>query len=683
MADELNKAVEAAEETPKRTRRTRTKKAEAAISDTTPTEETPKPKRGRKKAVGAPEPNTDQVDVASPMPYPNTTPEGPASNVPEGETTPPKKPTRRRSKKAPLPPSEASADNKALGEVPNDERDQGLKVESKTAPKTSAHPKVESSKTPEPSESPKMEPKAAPESSESPKKDEPLSAQVTPNPTSPSAESAKVATPPIEVDVASPMPFPVPVPKPAIPEAASNRPVPPRTQESGEGRPRDNRRPDHRDRGPANPNRRDIPRQREPQLTMAQLDGMTLLELYKLARQLNIDNFRQYKKGELIWEILRARTHKDGFVFVQGLLDVVGDYGFLRPTDFQRSREDVYVSASQIRRFDLRSGDQVSGQARPPKDGERYFALLRVEAVNGLSPEKSAERPDFDGLTPIFPNSRFHLETSRDDLACRVVDIVAPIGRGQRGLIVAPPKAGKTVLLKKLANAIAQNSPETRLMVLLIDERPEEVTDMERSVRGEVASSTFDEPPEDHIRVAEMVLERSKRLVEMGLDVVILLDSITRLARAYNLTIPASGRTLSGGMDPAALHKPKRFFGAARKVENGGSLTILATALVDTGSRMDDVIYEEFKGTGNMELHLDRKLAERRTFPALDIKRSGTRREDLLMTPEELDVVWQVRKAIHNLGNQEATELLLQNLKRTRSNAEFFKLFMASQGGQG
>jgi transcription termination factor Rho len=449
------------------------------------------------------------------------------------------------------------------------------------------------------------------------------------------------------------------------------------------GRPRENRKPDGTARSVSSPGRRDLPKQREAPLTMAQLDAMTLLDLYKLARQLNIDNFRQYKKGELIWEILRARTHKDGFVFVQGLLDIVGDYGFLRPTDFQRSREDVYVSASQIRRFDLRAGDQVSGQARPPKDGERYFALLRVEAVNAMSPEKSAERPDFDGLTPIFPDSRFRLETSREDLACRLVDIIAPIGRGQRGLVVAPPKAGKTVLLKKLANAISQNSPETHLMVLLIDERPEEVTDMERSVKGEVASSTFDEPPEDHIRVAEMVLERAKRLVEMGRDVVILLDSITRLARAYNLTVPASGRTLSGGMDPAALHKPKRFFGAARKVEHGGSLTILATALVDTGSRMDDVIYEEFKGTGNMELHLDRKLAERRTFPAVDIKRSGTRREDLLMTPEELDIIWQVRKAIHNLGNQEATELLLQNLKRTRSNAEFFKLFMASQGSQG
>jgi transcription termination factor Rho len=510
--------------------------------------------------------------------------------------------------------------------------------------------------------------------------------------------AATATTSPPEVDVASPMPYPVKSEgKPASPTVpariSDTRPIAlpnprERTHQRPNGAPRRpvtgtgaNRNPKPNGAAPAN-NRRDLPaRSREPQLTMAQLDAMTLLDLYKLARSLNIDDFRSYRKGELIWEILRARTHQDGFIFAQGLLDIVGDYGFLRPTDFQRSREDVYVSASQIRRFDLRSGDQVSGQARPPKEGERYFALLRVEAVNGISPEKSAERPDFDGLTPIFPNSRFHLETTREELATRLVDIIAPIGRGQRGLVVAPPKAGKTVLLKKLANAIAQNDPEAHLMVLLIDERPEEVTDMQRSVKGEVASSTFDEPPEDHIRVAEMVLERAKRLVEMGKDVVILLDSITRLARAYNLTLPASGRTLSGGMDPAALHKPKRFFGAARKVEEGGSLTILATALIDTGSRMDDVIYEEFKGTGNMELHLDRKLSERRTFPAVDIKRSGTRREDLLMSAEELEVVWLVRKAVHNLNTPEATELLLHNLKRTRSNTEFFKLFLASQGG--
>ncbi len=651
MADDLKESASAA---PKRPRRPRSAKASvAAPTETTAPEETsestaaakrprrprsastdtqPAKSRGRQKAQAETAPPI-HVDVASPMPYADAAPANVASHVTEGETLPspkrPRKPSanRRRSKEP---------DNKetAVAETPE-----------------SRQPAVETTQP-------------AAEAATSP--------VVVDTTTSPiKAEEALVPAPPRLA----------PAPRVAESEAAGNLAASNPTAQPN--RPRDNRRPDMNHRGNNSAGRRDIPKQRENSFTMAQLDAMTLLDLYKLARQFNIENFRQYKKGELIWEILRARTHKDGFVFVQGLLDIVGDYGFLRPTDFQRSREDVYVSASQIRRFDLRAGDQVSGQARPPKDGERYFALLRVEAVNGLSPEKSAERPDFDGLTPIFPDSRFRLETTREDLACRLVDIVAPIGRGQRGLIVAPPKAGKTVLLKKLANAIAQNSPETHLMVLLIDERPEEVTDMERSVRGEVASSTFDEPPEDHIRVAEMVLERAKRWVEMGRDVVILLDSITRLARAYNLTIPASGRTLSGGMDPAALHKPKRFFGAARKVEHGGSLTILATALVDTGSRMDDVIYEEFKGTGNMELHLDRKLAERRTFPAVDIKRSGTRREDLLMTSEELDIIWQVRKAIHNLGNQEATELLLQNLKRTRSNAEFFKLFVASQGGQG
>jgi transcription termination factor Rho len=411
------------------------------------------------------------------------------------------------------------------------------------------------------------------------------------------------------------------------------------------------------------------------------MEQMSLLDLYKLARSLDVENYRALKKSELIWEIMKVRTQRDGLLFSQGLLDIVGDFGFLRPADFSRTRDDVYVSGSQIRRFDLRAGDFISGQARPPKEGERYFALLRVEAVNGMPADKSADRPDFDALTPIFPNRRFRLETTRDELSTRLVDVIAPIGRGQRALLVAPPKAGKTVLLKKVANAIAVNHPDAHLMILLVDERPEEVTDMERSVvSAEVVASTFDEPPEDHIRVAEMVLERAKRLVELGRDVVVLLDSITRLARAYNLTIPPSGRTLSGGLDPAALHKPKRFFGAARNIEEGGSLTIIATALVDMGSRMDDVIYEEFKGTGNMELHLDRKLAERRTFPAVDIKRSGTRREDLLLTPEELDVIWAVRKAIHNLGNQEATELLLQNLKRTRANAEFFKMFVASQG---
>lgn len=442
-------------------------------------------------------------------------------------------------------------------------------------------------------------------------------------------------------------------------------------------------RPDHRGgpradgRGAARRDDYRTPPVREPQLNLTQLEQMTLLDLYKLAKSLDIQNYRTLKKSELIWEVLRARTHRDGLIFAQGLLDIVGEFGFLRPSDFARSREDVYVSGSQIRRFDLRPGDLVSGQARPPREGERYFALLRVEAVNSLPPEKASERIDFDALTPIFPNQRFRLEVGRDELATRLVDIVAPIGMGQRGLLVAPPKAGKTILLKKLANAIATNHPDAHLIILLIDERPEEVTDMERSVRGEVASSTFDEPPEDHIRVAEMVMERAKRLVESGRDVVIMLDSITRLARAYNLTIPPSGRTLSGGMDPAALHKPKRFFGAARNIEQGGSLTILATALVETGSRMDDLIYEEFKGTGNMELHLDRRLAERRLFPAIDIKRSGTRKEELLLSADELESMWAIRKAVHKLDTQEATELLMNNLKRSRSNADFFRAFAA------
>ena len=454
-------------------------------------------------------------------------------------------------------------------------------------------------------------------------------------------------------------------------------PAPAPAPSSGNAAYSDERRPPVEDRRPA------PPPSKEPQLTLKELEAMTLMDLHTLAKSFELENYRALNKPELIWEILRARTKRDGLIFAQGLLDVVGEFGFLRPSDFARSREDVYVSGSQIRRFDLRPGDLVSGQARPPKEGERYFALLRVEAVNGQLPEKASERVDFDALTPIFPNRRFRLETGRDELATRLVDVVAPIGMGQRGLLVSPPKAGKTVLLKKLANAIVANHPDVHLIVLLVDERPEEVTDMQRSVRGEVASSTFDETPEDHIRVAEMVLERAKRLVETGTDVVIMLDSITRLARAYNLTIPPSGRTLSGGMDPAALHKPKRFFGAARNIEGGGSLTILATALIETGSRMDDLIYEEFKGTGNMELHLDRKLAERRLFPAIDIKRSGTRKEELLLSPEELESMWVIRKAVHKLETNEATELLMKNLKKTRSNADFFRGFaaMVENGG--
>ncbi len=409
-------------------------------------------------------------------------------------------------------------------------------------------------------------------------------------------------------------------------------------------------------------------------MTIGELEQMTLSELYKLARELNISGYSSLRKKELIFEIIKARTEKDGLMFAQGLLDIMDEgYGFLRPVHYTPSREDIYVSPSQIRRFDLRTGDVISGQVRHPKDNERYFALLRVEAVNGQNPETAKERLHFDGLTPIFPNRRLKLEAARGDVACRLIDLIAPVGCGQRGLIVAPPKAGKTVLLKQIANAISHNYPDVHIMVLLVDERPEEVTDMQRSVKGDVIASTFDEVPENHVKVAEMVLERAKRLVEHKMDVVILLDSITRLARAYNLVVPPSGRTLSGGMDPTAFHKPKRFFGAARNIEEGGSLTILATALIDTGSRMDDVIYEEFKGTGNMELHLDRKLAERRVFPAIDVKRSGTRKEELLLSPEEIESIWAFRKVTNNMGNTEVAELLIERLKKTKSNKEFLQ----------
>lgn len=405
---------------------------------------------------------------------------------------------------------------------------------------------------------------------------------------------------------------------------------------------------------------------------IGELEQMTLVELYKMARELEIPGYSAMRKKELIFEIMKAQTEKDGLLFAQGLLETMPEgYGFLRPTQYLPSKEDIYVSPSQIRRFDLRTGDVISGQVRPPKDNERYYALLRVEAVNGENPETAKERVHFEGLTPIFPTRRLVLETTRDEIPARLIDLVAPIGCGQRGLIVAPPKAGKTTLLKKIANAVATNYPDVYIIVLLVDERPEEVTDMQRSVKGEVVASTFDEVPENHIKVAELVLERAKRLVEHKKDVLILLDSLTRFARAYNLVVPPSGRTLSGGIDPTALHKPKRFFGAARNVEEGGSLTIIATALVETGSRMDDVIYEEFKGTGNMEIHLDRKLFERRVFPAIDVKRSGTRKEELLLSPQELESIWAFRKVTANMGSAELTELLVDRLRKTRSNKEF------------
>lgn len=406
------------------------------------------------------------------------------------------------------------------------------------------------------------------------------------------------------------------------------------------------------------------------EMHLAELENMKLTELYALAKKYQIPYYGQMKKKELIFAILRAQAEESGLMFMQGVLEVLPEgYGFLRPINYLPSPEDIYISASQIRKFDLRTGDLVSGKCRAPKENERYFGLLHVEAVNGEKPESAAERLHFPALTPLYPQKKLVLETDPEQLSTRIIDLLAPVGLGQRGLIVAPPKAGKTLLLQQIANSISQNYPEIELFVLLIDERPEEVTDMQRSVKGEVVASTFDELPENHIKVAELVLERALRLVEHKKDVVILLDSITRLARAYNLTIPPSGRTLSGGIDPAAFHRPKRFFGSARNVEEGGSLTILATTLVDTGSRMDDVIYEEFKGTGNMELHLDRKLAERRIFPAIDIRRSGTRREELLLSKDELEKIWALRKTMTD--SPEFLESFLKRLRETKSNAEF------------
>ncbi len=402
---------------------------------------------------------------------------------------------------------------------------------------------------------------------------------------------------------------------------------------------------------------------------MVDLEAKTLAELQKIAKEFGIENYTKYRKREIIYELLKVLATKEGRIFSQGILEILPEgYGFLRVENYVLGPEDIYVSASQIRRFQLQTGDLVAGQVRPPKETERYFSLLKIQAVNGLDPDSFQQRTIFEELTPIYPQERLHLETNPKELAMRLVDVIAPIGKGQRGMIVAPPKAGKTTLLKKIANSLSENHPDIHLIVLLIDERPEEVTDMERSVKGDVVSSTFDQPAENHVHVAELVLERAKRLVELKQDVVILLDSITRLARAYNLVEPSSGRTLSGGVDPGALHKPKRFFGAARKIEEGGSLTIMATALVDTGSRMDEVIYEEFKGTGNMELHLDRRLADRRIFPAIDIVRSGTRKEELLFDTKELETAWVLRKVLSSMGPAETMELILDRLSNTKKN---------------
>jgi len=401
---------------------------------------------------------------------------------------------------------------------------------------------------------------------------------------------------------------------------------------------------------------------------------MSVGELTKVAKGLDMPGATGMRKQELIFEILKARAEKSGLIFSEGVLEVLPDgFGFLRAPDYNYlpGPDDIYVSPSQIRKFDLHTGDTVSGQIRPPKDGERYFALIKVEAVNFEPPERAREKVFFENLTPLYPQQKISLETNAENLSARVLDMMVPIGKGQRGLIVAPPRTGKTMLLQNIANSITTNHPEVYLIVLLIDERPEEVTDMQRSVRGEVISSTFDEPAQRHVQVAEMVIEKAKRLVEHKKDVVILLDSITRLARAYNTIVPPSGKVLSGGVDSNALQRPKRFFGAARNIEEGGSLTIMATALVDTGSRMDEVIFEEFKGTGNLEIHLDRKLTDRRVFPSIDIQKSGTRKEELLIPKEELSRVWVLRKVLTPLSPVEAMELLLSRMAKTKTNHDF------------
>jgi len=409
-------------------------------------------------------------------------------------------------------------------------------------------------------------------------------------------------------------------------------------------------------------------------MTIAELKEKNITELTKIARTLDLPGASGMRKQDLIFKILQAQSEKEGHIFAEGVLEILPDgYGFLRSPDYNYlpGPDDIYVSPSQIRKFDLKTGDTISGQVRPPHEGEKYFALVKIEAVNFESPDEARNKILFDNLTPLYPQERIKLETTRENSSARVMDLLTPLGKGQRGLIVSPPRAGKTMLLQNVANSITANHPEVVLMVLLIDERPEEVTDMQRSVKGEVISSTFDEPAARHVQVAEMVIEKAKRLVEHKLDVVILLDSITRLARAYNTIVPPSGKVLSGGVDSNALQRPKRFFGSARNIEEGGSLTIIATALIDTGSRMDDVIFEEFKGTGNSEIILERKLVDKRVFPAIDIQRSGTRKEELLIPKEDLQRIWVLRKVLNPLSPVEAMELLIDKLSKTKGNSEF------------
>jgi len=420
----------------------------------------------------------------------------------------------------------------------------------------------------------------------------------------------------------------------------------------------------------------DIPALHKGRLNIVELKEMTIADLADVAKQLHVGGASGLRKQELIFKILEAQTEKNGLIFGEGVLEILPDgFGFLRAPSYNYlpGPDDIYVSPSQIRRFDLHTGDTISGQVRPPKESERYFALLKVEAINFENPELAKDKILFDNLTPLYPDARIHLETEPTDTSTRIMDLLTPIGKGQRGLIVAPPRTGKTMLLQSIAHSVTRNHPEIVLIVLLIDERPEEVTDMQRSVKGEVVSSTFDEPATRHVQVAEMVIEKAKRLVEHKRDVVILLDSITRLARAYNTIVPPSGKVLSGGVDSNALQKPKRFFGAARNIEEGGSMTVIATALVDTGSRMDEVIFEEFKGTGNMEIHLDRRLVDKRVFPAIDVNRSGTRKEELLLEDYELNRVWVLRKVLNPLNTVDSMELLIDKIKQSQTNSDFLR----------
>ena len=484
----------------------------------------------------------------------------------------------------------------------------------------------------------------------------PASGEATAAPMGDSAATAKPAPPAAaEPDApATAKPTPAATAKPA--PTATAKPAPPATAKSAPA-------------ASAKPAKRAA-----SGLNIGELKDMSIAKLTQVAKDLSVDGATGMRKQDLIFQILKAQTEQSGFIFSEGVLEVLPDgFGFLRAPDYNYlpGPDDIYVSPSQIRKFDLQTGDTVSGQIRPPKEGERYFALIKVEAVNFESPEQARDKVFFENLTPLYPQEAVTLETDASNLSARVMDLMTPIGKGQRGLIVAAPRTGKTMLLQSIAKSIATNHSEVYLIVLLIDERPEEVTDMQRSVDGEVISSTFDEPAQRHVQVAEMVIEKAKRLVEHKKDVFILLDSITRLARAYNTVIPPSGKVLSGGLDSNALQKPKRFLGAARNIEEGGSLTIMATALVDTGSRMDDVIFEEFKGTGNMEIHLDRKLVDKRVFPAIDIQKSGTRKEELLISPEDLNRVWVLRKVLNPLSAVEAMELLLDKMSKTKSNQDF------------